>query len=107
MDAARLRIHQDIPMNTLSIGPQLGIENVAALREQLVKPARSKSPVTLTFERIDQVHTAALQVLCAFVRDRAAAKGTTRIQAPDELRNAAQLLGVSDLLGLTNTGELT
>jgi len=92
-------------MTLLAIGPQLGIENVAELREQLVKPSRSKSAVTLTFERIDQVHTAALQVLCAFVRDRAAAKGTTRIQAPDELKNAAQLLGVSELLGLSNPVE--
>ena len=92
-------------MTTLAIGPHLGIENVAELRDQLVKPARSKSAVTLTFERIDQVHTAAIQVLCAFVRDRAAAKGTTRIQAPDELKNAAQLLGVSELLGLTNPVE--
>ena len=92
-------------MTILAIGPQLGIENVAELREQLAKPSRSKSAVTLTFERIDQVHTAALQVLCAFVRDRAAAKGTTRIQAPDELKNAAQLLGVSELLGLSNSVE--
>ena len=92
-------------MTTLDIGPQLGIENVSALRDQLAKPSRSKSAVTLTIERIDQVHTAAIQVLCAFVRDRAAAKGTTRIQAPDELKNAAQLLGVSELLGLSNPLE--
>jgi ABC-type transporter Mla MlaB component len=92
-------------MTTLQIGSHLGIESVTALRDQLAKTVRSKTPVTLAFERIDQLHSAALQVLCAYVRARAAAKGTTCIQAPEELNNAAELLGVSTLLGLPTPVE--
>ncbi|HEX6833384.1 MAG TPA: STAS domain-containing protein [Rudaea sp.] len=94
-------------MNTLTIGPGFGIEEAADLRERLKKPARSKKPVTLTCASIDRLHTAALQVLCAFVRDRAQARGDTRIDAPDELRAAAALLGIADTLGLQSPERMT
>lgn len=91
-------------MTAIHIGAQLGIESVAALREDLLPHLRTKRAVTVGIERIDRLHSAALQVLCAFVRDRAQAKGSTRIEAPAELRDAARLLGVADALGLTADG---
>ncbi len=94
-------------MSTLSIGPGLGIENASDLHARLLKPARSKNPVTLAAAQIDRLHSAAIQVLCAFVRDRAEAKGTTHIDAPEELRNAAALLGVATLLGLDTPTRTT
>lgn len=94
-------------MSTLSIGPGLGIENAGDLRTQLLKPARSKKPVTLAAARIDRLHSAAMQVLCAFVRDRARANGVTQIDAPEELRNAASLLGVAQILGLDTPARTT
>ncbi len=92
-------------MTTLKIGPDLGIEAAAGLREQLLKLKRSKNPVSIAIDHIDQLHSAALQVLCSFVRDRAAAKGSTHINAPDELRTAAGLLGIGGVLGLDTQVE--
>jgi len=87
-------------MTELTLGPDFGIEHADALRERLAKSVRARKPVTLVIERVDKLHTAALQVLSAFVRDRAAANAATVLAAPEELCAAAALLGVAEVLGL-------
>lgn len=91
-------------MTTISIGSHLGVEGAGELRERLLPHVRGKREVILATERIDRLHSAALQVLCAFVRDRARAGRATRIDAPAELGAAAELLGVAELLGLAQGG---
>jgi len=87
-------------MTALSIGPNLDIGGVDELLSLLKKPARTKGDVRLSIDNVDKLHCATMQVLCAFVKDRAQAKGRTVIDAPAELRSAAALLGVAATLGL-------
>jgi len=89
-------------MTIITTGSNLSIEAVPELRQQLLGHLNARRSVTVNIERIDRLHSAAIQVLCAFVRDRAEAKGTTRIDAPAEFHAAACSLGVGDLLGLAS-----
>ena len=69
-------------MTALSIGPNLDIGGVDELLSLLKKPARVKGDVRLSIDNVDKLHCATMQVLCAFVKDRAQAKGRTVIDAP-------------------------
>jgi len=94
-------------MTTITIESNLGIDAAPELRRELLAHLPSKRDLTVSIERVDRLHSAAIQVLCAFVRDRAAANATTRIEGPVELHAAAALLGVGRLLGLTPTNGAT
>jgi len=95
------RNHEET-MSTITLGPDLGIENAAAVHQQLTPLLTSRRVVKLEIPRVDRLHTATLQVLCAFIRDRAAARRRTRLDDPPvELREAARLLGLTAALGLT------
>lgn len=92
-------------MSTVPLGEDLGIETCAELKERLA-PFLSQQDVVLDGGSVQRVHTAALQVLCAFFRTRADAGQHTRLDdCSDALRDAARLLGLSASLGLTTPGR--
>lgn len=89
-------------MNELSLQPDLGIEHVAELRSTLSSHFDNADPVVLAGDRVARVHTAGLQLLHAFVRDRALAGRITTITLPSAaLVDAANVLALADGLGLT------
>ncbi|WP_372013533.1 STAS domain-containing protein [Pseudoxanthomonas sp. 10H] len=94
-------------MNTVSLGEDLGIEASADLKERLA--AHLEDPaVALDGGAVRRVHTAAMQVLCAFFRSRAEHGRRTELSAcSDALRDAARLLGLSAPLGLANDDNAT
>jgi anti-anti-sigma regulatory factor len=87
-------------MNTVSLGEDLGIEASAELKQRLA--AHLEDPaVALDGGAVRRVHTAAMQVLCAFFRSRAQLDRRTELVAcSDALRDATRLLGLSAPLGL-------
>jgi anti-anti-sigma regulatory factor len=89
-------------MNTILIGPNLGIEDATGLRELLLPHLHAEHKIAIGVERIDRLHSATLQVLCSFFRDRAQANGVTCLVGGAELRTAANLLGFPDLFGISS-----
>jgi ABC-type transporter Mla MlaB component len=84
----------------LTLPANLDVEHSAAIRELLV--ARIDDPaVSLDAAAVSRIHTAALQLLCVFWRDRAAAGRVTRWH-----QTSASLLGAADLLGLNRLLQL-
>ena len=89
-------------MNTVSLGEDLGIEASAELKERLTAHLQS-GDLSLDGRAVRRVHTAAMQVLCAFFRSRHDLGRRTELSGcSDALRDAARLLGLSAQLGLTD-----
>jgi len=98
-----LTVSAAILMNELSLQPDLGIEHVADLRSSLATQFENAEPVVLTGDRVARVHTAGLQLLHAFVRDRALAGRITTITLPSAaLIDAANVLALAEGLGLAS-----
>ncbi len=87
-------------MNTVPLGEDLGIEASAELKERLAEHLDAPALV-LDGGAVRRVHTAALQVLCAFFRSRSEQGHRTELAGcSDTLRDAARLLGLCGQLGL-------
>jgi len=94
-------------MNTVSLGEDLGIEASAGLKERLSAHLDARE-LALDGSSVARVHTAALQVLCAFFRSRRELGRSTELSGcSDALRDAARLLGLSAQLGLTDQQDLS
>jgi len=79
-------------MSTVELGDDLGIENSTELKNRLS---------TLDASQVGRIHTASVQVLCAFVQARReAGLGTGFHGCTATFRDAARLLGVTQALGL-------
>lgn len=94
-------------MNQLSLQTDLGIESVAELQAALQLHMDDEAPLALFGDRVERVHTAGLQLLHAFVRDRAAqGRHTTVAHASPALAAAARQLALAFSLGVdTYPGE--
>lgn len=91
--------------NLIHLGSQLGIEDAAALHQQLCTAVDDPRTVVLEGHDVRDIHTAALELFCLFCRDRSSAGRVTRWQQPSEtLRSAAALLGITGLMALTTAG---
>lgn len=88
-------------MSKVSLGEDLGIESSAELKQRLAPHLQQPARVVVDGAAVHRVHTAALQVLCAFFRGRHEAGLDTEL-APcsDSLRDAVRLLGLGTALGL-------
>jgi len=75
------------------------VKDAAALKQTLCSVAQESATVTIDITALERIDTSTMQLLCAFVRDRAARNQPVAwsgaSQAFDE---AARLLGVSELL---------
>jgi anti-anti-sigma regulatory factor len=77
------------------------VKDAAALKDTLLQVLDASGSVAIDARSVERIDTAVIQVLCAFVRDRAARnlpvvwRGT-----PQPLLDAARLLGVGAMLAL-------
>ena len=94
-------------MNQLSLQPDLGIEHVAELQATLLSHLDDEAPLQLAGDQVRRVHAAGLQLLHAFVRDRAAAGRSTIVTlASPTLADAARSLALAASLGVdTPSGD--
>jgi ABC-type transporter Mla MlaB component len=91
------------PVVTLS--SNCTVKDAAALKESLCAVVHSEEPVTIDVGGVERIDTAAVQVLCSFVRERAAdARGVVWLGVTDALNEAANLLGVREMLKLPVEG---
>jgi anti-anti-sigma regulatory factor len=88
-------------MTALPLPSDLGIEHVADLQASLRPHLDDESPVSLTGDRVERVHTAGLQILHAFVRERASqGRQTIVTDASPVLAEAARQLALAISLGV-------
>ena len=88
-------------MNLISLQPDLGIEHVADLQAALLPHLDDDTPLQLSGDKVERVHAAGLQLLHAFVRDRASAGRSTIVTlASPILANAAHSLALAVSLGV-------
>ena len=85
----------------VTLGSNCTVKDAAALRQSLCAVLNSEAAVVIDVGAVDRIDTAAIQVLCAFVRQRAAdSHGVIWRGIPAAVREAARLLGVSEMLML-------
>ena len=88
-------------MSTVELGDDLGIENSTELKNRLSPLVAEADDLTLDASQVGRIHTASMQVLCAFVlARREAGLGTGFHGCTATFRDAARLLGVTQALGL-------
>ena len=87
--------------NAIALAGMCTVREAAALKQALMQ-LMEKQEVVIDASNLERIDTAAVQLLCAFVRDRAAASRKVSWAGESAtLRDAARLLGVSDMLALT------
>lgn len=88
-------------MDTVHLGDDLGIEASTGLKERLAPYLTQAHAVVLDGTEVRRVHTAGLQVLCAFFASRESTGHPTVLRGCSEaLLDAARLLGLGSALGL-------
>lgn len=93
-------------MATLDPGSDLGIEHAPDLRELLASQLDSGKQVVIDLSRVERIHSANLQLLCAFVRNRNAAGRKTRVADPSPaLVDAVRVLALTNALGMSESGD--
>lgn len=81
------------------------VKDASALKAELMKVLNLSVDVALDVRSVERVDTATMQLLCAFVRDRAARNaGVQWLGTPSAILDAARLLGVQAMLSLPNGG---
>lgn len=91
-------------MTLLTLQPDLGIERVADLQAALQPHLDAEAPLELAGDRVERVHAAGLQLLHAFVRERAArGQRTTIVHPSPALAEAARQLALAASLGVDGT----
>lgn len=77
------------------------VKDAVALKSELVQLLETSETVAIDASSVERIDTAIMQLLCAFVRDRAERNlGVSWRGTPQALRDAARLLGVGALLAL-------
>ncbi|MCW6026601.1 ABC-type transporter Mla MlaB component [Stenotrophomonas rhizophila] len=88
-------------MSTVALGDDLGIETSTELKTRLAPLVDQEGDLTLDASQVGRIHTASVQVLCAFVEARRKAGHPTGFHGcTATFRDAARLLGVTQALGL-------
>ena len=88
-------------MSELALQSDLGIQSVTDLQEALMAHLEDEGPLALVGDQVQRVHTAGLQLLHAFVLERAARGSTTTItSASPALVAAARQLALAVSLGV-------
>jgi ABC-type transporter Mla MlaB component len=77
------------------------VKDAAALKDTLLQVIDVPGAVAIDAKSVERIDTAVIQVLCAFIRDRAARNLAVNWRGtPQPLLDAARLLGVGTLLAL-------
>jgi len=91
----------DRSSGSVRLGAELGVDQADSLKTQLMETVGRDGTVTLDASEVQRIHTAALQLLCMFCRDRRnAGREVSWKQPSTALRSAAALLGATTLLRL-------
>lgn len=92
-------------MTALILQPDLGIEHVATLYAELAAHLEDGDALSLVGDQVRRVHAAGLQLLHAFVRERAQlGLSTVVVDASNVLADGARQLALAVSLGL-DTGR--
>lgn len=95
------------PAATVALASNCTVKDAAALKVSLCAVVNEQEPVLLDAGSVERIDTATVQLLCAFVRERAEhSRGVTWQGTSAALLEAARLLGVQTLLALPPCGEL-
>ena len=82
------------------------IKDAAALKLDLCSMAHQDADLSIDVAAVERIDTSTMQLLCAFVRDRAQRKQKVLFKGESQSwREAVRLLGVAELLGLKRAGE--
>ncbi|MCC5097296.1 STAS domain-containing protein [Xanthomonas campestris] len=93
-------------MSTVILGEDLGIETSADLKQKLAAVLTQDGELVLDAGEVRRIHTASVQLLCAFVQARRSAGLQTEFDGcNDTFRDAVRLLGVTDALGLSASND--
>ncbi len=93
-------------MSTVTLPQDLGIESTSELKQQLASQLGQAGPLSVDASQVSRIHTAAMQVLCAFALARQQAGQVTVFEnASGSFRDAARLLGVLQAMGLEATPD--
>jgi ABC-type transporter Mla MlaB component len=89
---------------TIVLASACTVKDAAALKSALCDALDDERAVALDAGAVERIDTAALQLVCAFVRDRKAqSKAVYWKSVSDAMREAARLLGAAELLCLSET----
>ncbi|MCE4298171.1 STAS domain-containing protein [Xanthomonas hortorum pv. vitians] len=93
-------------MSTVKLGEDLGIETSTDLKQKLAAVLAEDGDLVLDAGEVRRIHTASVQLLCAFVQARRQAGLNTEFDGcNDTFRDAVRLLGVTDALGLSASND--
>ncbi|GHH46209.1 STAS domain-containing protein [[Pseudomonas] boreopolis] len=93
-------------MSTVSLGEDLGIETSADLKQKLAPYLAEAGQLMLDAGQVRRIHTASVQVLCAFVDSRRKAGLRTGFDGCNDIfKDAVRLLGVAHTLGLSASND--
>jgi ABC-type transporter Mla MlaB component len=86
---------------TIVLASNCTVKDAAALKQSLCRLLDDAAAVVLDVRQLERVDTSTMQLLCAFVRDRAAHQRQVEwLGDSPAIRDAARLLGVAALLAL-------
>jgi ABC-type transporter Mla MlaB component len=86
--------------SSYALGASCTMREGAAIKADLMKLVASDQLVQIDVSAIERIDTSALQLLCAFVRDRRAKRLTTRWKGqPEAFSEAVEILGLASALG--------
>jgi ABC-type transporter Mla MlaB component len=92
--------------SVISLFSNSTVKDAAALKGTLEQVLDTPGSVTIDAKSVERIDTAIIQVLCAFVRDRAERNLAIEWRGtPQPLLDAARLLGVGALLALPSQAE--
>jgi|ADGO01.1.fsa_nt_gi hypothetical protein len=90
---------------TVTLSSHCTIKDAAKLKVDLCAVANEPTDVELDVSGVERIDTASMQLLCAFVRDRAKRNQKVIWKGESQgLSDAVRLLGTSELLGYAGTG---
>ena len=88
-------------LTTVELSSNSTVKDATALKDVLVQLLDEPSAVEINAKSVERIDTAIMQLLCAFVRDRAERNlAVTWLGTPAALLDAARLLGIGSLLAL-------
>lgn len=93
-------------MAIIACPPDLDIATASALHRQLLAGLKTQEPIDIDGKAVRKVHTAALQLFLSLVVEAHLHQITVRWRDPSPaLIDAAQLLGLTDSLGLHSAAD--
>jgi ABC-type transporter Mla MlaB component len=106
--AKRKRAAEPSSQPTIVLASNCSVKDAAELKQSLCAHLEESATVALNVGSVERVDTSTMQLLCAFVRDRAAQQLKVEwLGDSSVVRDAARLLGVEALLGLPPAGAAT